>query len=52
MKYTITQLQSPVLREHTDEVKRKVVRSVLETLSVQRELAPAHLATLDTSLIL
>ena len=45
-------LQSPVLREHTGEVTRKVVRSVLETLSVLRELAPALTANQDILLTL
>ena len=42
-----TPFQSPVRREHTDQLIRQAVRCVLGTLSVQREPTPALLATQD-----
>ena len=48
----LQKFQSPARREHTDQLIRRAVRSVLETLSVQRGLTPALAAKQDFSLTL
>ena len=48
----LCKFQIPAWREHTDQLIRQVVRSVLETPTVQRELTPALLVTQDSRLTL